>query len=620
MPWEAVAPDDGREMQRVSWVFGVVVAGTVIAFATITDRVPAVGYDVVGVAVVIALAVGIRVNHPSRPLPWWLLTGGLAMMLIGDAMYFVIEAAAEAPSGLTLADAMYVAAYPVLIAGAYLLGRRHGSSGAPLVDASVGALGFVLIVWETVLEDGLRADPDVVTLVTLLYPVLDIVVVGLLLRLVLSDHRRQPAFWGLLAGFAVMAATDFAYAIQVRHATYVGGSDLDLGWLVAYGTVGTVALHPRMRVLSSERGPGEHLGPAGILILGSTLLVAPVLWLRNDVSSSLGVTVNAAITAAIAVLVIVRLALSSRAAERWHVASVATEERYHALFSRSPLGMVQVGPDGVIREANAAAATLVGYRDGELAGIPVGVFAGDPDVASRIAEGLASLTVAGGREAEDVTLRRRDGSTFCAHVTGVPLPGGDGTIVATVEDVTERRAAEAEMRFRAMHDPLTRLPNRTLLADRIRMGLARARRDGGMLGLLFVDLDGFKSVNDAYGHPVGDEVLAETARRLDEVTRTTDSVARLGGDEFVVLAEQVGNLEELERLASRVIVAAAEPHAVGPALIHLSASVGIAVSRGDTEPEELIRSADVAMYEAKRAGRGRFHVVDGARPGAGRSA
>jgi diguanylate cyclase (GGDEF)-like protein/PAS domain S-box-containing protein len=184
-------------------------------------------------------------------------------------------------------------------------------------------------------------------------------------------------------------------------------------------------------------------------------------------------------------------------------------------------------------------------------------------------------------------------------------------IILTSRDVTERKASEAQLRHRAFHDPLTQLPNRALFYDRIEQGLHRGSREGHLVAVCAIDLDDFKKVNDSLGHAAGDELLIIVAQRLRGCLRSGDTAARLGGDEFGILLEGVGERSEPIQIAERLLSAMRQPFEVAGEQLNVLPSIGIALTEaGDEIVEDLLRHADVAMYAAKRNGKGRFEVYD----------
>ncbi|SOC49304.1 diguanylate cyclase (GGDEF) domain-containing protein [Blastococcus aggregatus] len=197
-----------------------------------------------------------------------------------------------------------------------------------------------------------------------------------------------------------------------------------------------------------------------------------------------------------------------------------------------------------------------------------------------------------------------------------PLPGPLGEVVhASVREIVHSVRQREELQFalahQATHDALTELPNRAQAVTLVTAALHRGRRSGEMTGLLFVDLDGFKAVNDGHGHAAGDEVLREVARRLRAAVRPGDVVCRLGGDEFVVLVEPVHTEHDLLELAHRLIASVSEPIGVGRGRVRIGASIGVAISRdGSTDADALFAEADTAAYRAKASGRGRAEVFD----------
>ncbi len=198
--------------------------------------------------------------------------------------------------------------------------------------------------------------------------------------------------------------------------------------------------------------------------------------------------------------------------------------------------------------------------------------------------------------------------------TKLPLRDELGKIIGTwgiSRDVSAQREAERALAHQALHDAVTGLPNRVALMDRLTQALVGLERRPGRVGLLFVDLDDFKEVNDSFGHDVGDQVLVEIGQRLMDVARRVDTVARLGGDELVVLCVHLNDDEDLRSIADRVVQAIRTPIVIGGRELAVTGSLGVVVTDDpQIDPSELLRRADVALYSAKRAGRNRFELFD----------
>lgn len=210
---------------------------------------------------------------------------------------------------------------------------------------------------------------------------------------------------------------------------------------------------------------------------------------------------------------------------------------------------------------------------------------------------------------EFATVRRR--RRTWTEIVVVPLSTESGGAVVTHLDITGRKQAETTLKRRATHDPLTGLPNRVLLTDRLSQALARASRSGQNVGIMFCDLDGFRDINNNHGHLAGDKLLVTIAKRLRAVCRSTDTVARVSGDEFVIVLEDVQNESEVEEVSKRVIDALSEPVNLDEATVETGTSIGLVMSPGVSRAgvrtiENVIRDADSAMYAAKESGRGQF--------------
>jgi diguanylate cyclase (GGDEF)-like protein len=218
-----------------------------------------------------------------------------------------------------------------------------------------------------------------------------------------------------------------------------------------------------------------------------------------------------------------------------------------------------------------------------------------------------------GRLSEYATERRMvraNGSEIWVRVSvAATLESGRPSLaIAYFEDITARKTAEAELERRALLDPLTGLANRTLVMDHLTLALRQRVRSGGLVGVLYLDLDRFKDVNDVYGHDIGDQLLREVASRLATVVRAADTAGRLGGDEFIVVCPQLQSAEEMGAVAQRLLDVLGHSVTVpGAPPLEISASIGTALGEQDIGSEELLRRADLAMYEAKRLGRRRWY-------------
>ncbi len=212
------------------------------------------------------------------------------------------------------------------------------------------------------------------------------------------------------------------------------------------------------------------------------------------------------------------------------------------------------------------------------------------------------------------TLISHDNKEYSIEYTASPIRNAEGFVLGCVlvfHDITEKFQLLEQMSWQAGHDTLTHLPNRTLLSDRIGQAIAQANRQEHLLLICFMDLDGFKAVNDQHGHETGDKLLIEVARRLINAVRSEDTVSRLGGDEFVLLLNQIHTMDEVDALLSRILDEMARPYTVGNATLKVSASIGATIFPFDSsDTDTLLRHADQAMYQAKQGGRNRFHLFD----------
>ena len=233
-------------------------------------------------------------------------------------------------------------------------------------------------------------------------------------------------------------------------------------------------------------------------------------------------------------------------------------------------------------------------------------------------EGILEYALSTGEAFEfETCLNRPDGTARLIQAAGRTImdeQGHVGRLVGTMQDITERKRLEEKVTHQAFHDSLTGLPNRALFIDRVEHARARQARDANALGVLFVDLDDFKIVNDTKGHPAGDALLQEIGQGIAQVLRSADTIARLGGDEFAVLLEDLESTEEATSVAARILQTVASVRSVDENGISISTSIGIAIepTPGTRGSDELLRDADIAMYEAKRKGKGNYALFESA--------
>lgn len=288
------------------------------------------------------------------------------------------------------------------------------------------------------------------------------------------------------------------------------------------------------------------------------------------------------------------------------LAHARSEQRLRLITDNVPAFISYIGHDRRYKFVNAMYRDLFGLGPEDLLGKTVEEIRGEgayQQIRPRLDEALGGLPVHFEQTYHDPKGART------LNITYLPDYGeGDGTEVRGVYvmgvDVTQRKALETKLARMAQHDQLTGLPNRYLLHDRLAQACARSQREGLQIALFYVDLDGFKRINDTHGHAAGDAILQEIARRATVMVRATDTVARIGGDEFVILMEGFFSYKQLEGVGRKIIAAFEAPFMVEGRALELSASIGVATFPPSKSWEELLATADAAMYEAKAAGSG----------------
>ncbi|WP_408658598.1 bifunctional diguanylate cyclase/phosphodiesterase [Jatrophihabitans sp.] len=294
-----------------------------------------------------------------------------------------------------------------------------------------------------------------------------------------------------------------------------------------------------------------------------------------------------------------------------------SEQRFRLAFDAASVGMCMVSLDpastGKLMRANQAMCNFTGYTEQELLTLDV-VSLSIPEDSEATRAALAAMCRGDITQVRRETLyRHADGSHLwglLSSSTVTPADGSSPYAISLVEDITARKRAEAALTHQALHDGLTGLANRSLLLDRLEHALESQARSSGRVGVAYLDLDGFKQVNDGAGHAAGDELLVLVAGRLRGSVRPGDTVGRLGGDEFAIICTELGDNKDLSAVADRVLKALRQPFLLPSGTFTISASIGLAIAEERTTGEQLLAAADTAMYTAKRAGRDRVTVTD----------
>lgn len=304
-----------------------------------------------------------------------------------------------------------------------------------------------------------------------------------------------------------------------------------------------------------------------------------------------------------------------------------SEQRFRQAFDQAPAGIAMVslvdGDRGALMRVNTTLCSMMMRTADELADMPLTSLAHADDRAT-VAVAIEDLANSGDGAIRkfDLRLASDDGTTRWAEATASTVTGTTGVrsyAIVQLADVTARRQAEHQLRRLALHDSLTGLANRALLVDRMQEALHRAERSGGAVGVLFVDLDHFKAVNDTMGHKAGDNLLVTVAERIASVLRASDMAARLGGDEFVVVYEGARSEEQVLQVAARIRGAIRQSCILDAGVVNVEASIGVCLSEPGDAPEALLARADTALYRAKERGRNRCEIMPGQQRGGGLS-
>ena len=564
-----------------------------------------------------AIVVAIVAHRPVRPVPWFLFAVGLvvttAASLVGAEELF--------SDGLIFpgaTQAVGILAYPAFFAGIASItsDRRNARDLLAGSEPIIYVIALTALVWLAVtgpyFEDGdLPLNPQAWIWV---FSLLDGLLALMALRRVDGTGRESVVYRLIVLGFLVWAAAHVAVGWAgfdgSLSPTSLIASSVMLGPLV----LGLVVTMPGMSAITSSNDDGGRVHWSqifGLLVASLIPLGALILMLATGLTSTSSFVVVSLATVSVIVLALARM---------WKLVDQVrqlTEQRGHdrlaAMVEHSSDVVMLADQQGRVNYSSPGLRGTLGYDPVSWIGrhlLDV-LVEEDRQPAQRQFDRLVE-TGHGGTAEFEASLLHADGQRRKATVVVANLVGGSAVdgMVATFRDVTEQRNLERQLSHRAFHDELTGLANRALFLDRMDHALRVTRPLTDPVVVLFVDLDDFKAVNDALGHGVGDQLLKNVADRIRKATATGDTAARLGGDEFSVLLEDRGGIDRAIDVAERLLDSLREPVTIAGYDVTVLASVGVAVATPGMSTTSLLRDADIAMYEAKRAGKGQIRIFD----------
>lgn len=609
-----------RRVLLLAWLAASAVL--TVVFLRFPEGLPGSGwYLAVAGGASAAAWVGAAVLRGRDRMVGLLLAAAITLSAAADLTFFVIEWQTGIGPDASVADPGWVASYGLLIAALLLLLRRGDHSQRRdiegLIDVGAVVVAGMLIVWQLAVAATL-ADQTVgleIRLLFGLYPVLDLAVLALALRVLVRDRTVGALL--VTVGVGLWLAADTAYLAVADPAAY--SVALDGVWLWAMILMALAVVQgpstPLGRRAGRPRPAREDAALGRTLMALLPLLVPGVIELLGALR---GVEVNSVVTLAATVILValafVRMARLAQSTRRARQALVSQERYARALAANASDAVVVTDADLRVKEESPRLAALSGKPAGELPGMS-----------------LLSVVLPEDREAARATLRRclerprrvyyaelrigddlRQHRWVAARVVNLLADPDVRGIVLNLHDISDKKRVEAALSHQAFHDALTGLANRALFRDRLDHALERDADRGTSAAVIFLDLDGFKSVNDDLGHDQGDNLLREVALRLSSAVRPGDTVARIGGDEFAILIED-GTIEdgqpvddEASETAERVLRVLQEPAQLGEHTVTVSASLGVAAGNRSTGSAKLLHAADVAMYQSKATGKGRW--------------
>ncbi|MFD7067275.1 putative bifunctional diguanylate cyclase/phosphodiesterase [Streptomyces sp. NPDC059913] len=569
----------------------------------------------------------------SRFRPAWMLFALSSFMAAaGNAVWGWYEVVLGRPVPTpSLADLLFLCFAPPAIVGLLVLAKRPVTRAGWLclaLDSWLIGGSLLTLSWSLALAHTAHlVDAEGVSVarvaLALAYPLLDIVLVSMVLAL---HFRRssvnRSAVNTAVAALALTVLSDALFTSPLLRQTYHSGQMLDAGWfagslLLAYAPWGADRTADGPAALPSRGGQPASRPIAGSLAALTPYLAAAVCTLgilynaiegrRVDrVVIFTGCTVVLALVVRQGIMLVDNIALTQELAQK--------ENHFRSLVQGSSDVIMIAAPNGVLRYVSPAAAGVYGREAEELVGAELSSIIHPDDLGRVIHEVRRFLAAPPSEEPTTrIECRFRSGTGDWLNVEST-VNRHQGGLILNSRDVTERVRLQAQLQHNAEHDPLTDLPNRALFTKRVRQALGGRRSGDQGTAVLFIDLDGFKAVNDRHGHQAGDELLVQAARRLQESVRAGDTAARLGGDEFAAIILGDGTRDQSARecqvheIADRLRLTLSQPYRVGTGDVRVAASIGVAFAEPGISPSDLMRNADLAMYRAKAGGKDRVEL------------
>ncbi|AXK34362.1 EAL domain-containing protein [Streptomyces armeniacus] len=584
-----------------------------------------------------------KTHRGSRFRPAWFLFGlSSAMAGIGNGIWGWYEVVLRRPvPAASAADLCFLLFAPPALIGLLVLAKRPVTRAGWVclgLDAWLIGGSLLTLSWSLALaHTGAWQDGNVArAALTLGYPMLDIALVSIALVL----HFRgagtsRPAINTAVSALGLTVLCDALFTLPLLRESYSSGHLLDAGWfagslLLAWapwvgrrdGSVPPAPVRPEAGMSGKEKArqaTPHHGRPIASSLAALTPYLSAAVCTLGIIYNSLdgreldrvvlftGCTVVLALVVRQGIMLLDNIALTQELAHK--------ENHFRSLVQGSSDVIMIAASTGALRYVSPAAAGVYGRDSDELIGSELAALIHPEDLARVLHEVRRFLAAAPGAEPSTrIECRFRHGAGHWLNIEST-VNRYQGGLIFNCRDVTERVRLQAQLQHNASHDPMTDLPNRALFTERVRQALSGRRGGDSEAAVLFIDLDGFKAVNDTVGHQAGDELLIHAAHRLQESVRAGDTAARLGGDEFAALIlgepgprDPAAREHRIREIADRLRLTLSEPYRVEGNEMRVAASIGVAFAEPGISPADLLRNADLAMYRAKQAGKARVEL------------